>query len=201
MTVERGRDWGGPGPVPDDAIVVASNFDLRAVVTGARRVGRPVPVVALVGGDLCRTLGGRGEVRPGGTGTRVVVDIGCVLLDGRLHWFVAHLVARSPGGFGRWWVAANAAHHGHWNLAPRAHPGDGLLDVLDGRLRGAAYLAAWRRLRRGEHVPHPSIDYRRVPAVQTSFDRPLTVRLDGEVVGRARDLSVRVELAALHLAV
>ena len=79
--MERGRDWGGPGPVPDDAVVVASNSDLRAVVTGARRVGRTVPVVALVGGDLCRTLGGRGEVRPGGTGTRVVVDIGCVLLE------------------------------------------------------------------------------------------------------------------------
>ena len=26
MTVERGRDWGGSGPVPDAAVVVASNI-------------------------------------------------------------------------------------------------------------------------------------------------------------------------------
>ena len=201
MTVERGRDWGGPGSVPADAVVAASNAALRAVITSARRADRPIPDVALVGGDLCRTLGGRGEAVPGGTGTRVVVDIGSVLLDGRLHWFAAHLVARSPGGMGRWWVAANAAHHGRWNLAPRAHPGDGLLDVLDGALRPAAKIAAWRRLGRGDHVPHPDIGYRRVPAVQITFDRPLTVRLDGEVVGRFRNLSVRIEPEVLRLAV
>ncbi|HBA94846.1 MAG TPA: hypothetical protein DCZ35_03300, partial [Acidimicrobiaceae bacterium] len=98
-------------------------------------------------------------------------------------------------------VAANAAHHGSWNLAPRAHPGDGLLDVLDADLRPAAQIAAWRRLGRGDHVPHPDIDYRRLPAVQTTFDRPLTVRLDGEVIGRVRNLSVRIEPEALHLTV
>jgi len=98
-------------------------------------------------------------------------------------------------------VAANAAHHGRWNLAPRAHPGDGLLDVLDGALRPAAKIAAWRRLGRGDHVPHPDIGYRRVPALQIAFDRPLTVRLDGEVVGRFRNLSVRIEPEVLRLAV
>ena len=201
MTVERGRDWGGRGIVPADAVVAASNAELRAVITAARRADGPIPHVALVGGDLCRTLGGRGEVVPGGTGSRVVVDIGSVLLDGRLHWFAAHLVARSPIGIGRWWVAANAAYHGSWNLAPRAHPGDGLLDVLDADLRPAAQIAAWRRLGRGDHVPHPDIDYRRLPAVQTTFDRPLTVRLDGEVIGRVRNLSVRIEPEALHLTV
>ena len=201
MTVERGRDWGGRGSVPADAVVVSTNAELRTVITAARRADRPIPLVALRGGDLCRTLGGRGEAVPGGTGTRVVVDIGSVLLDGRLHWFAAHLVARSPGGMGRWWVAANAAHHGNWNLAPRAHPGDGLLDVLDGALRHADRLAAWRRLGRGDHVPHPDIDYQRIPAVQATFDRPLTVRLDGETMGRVRNLSVRIEPEALRLAV
>jgi len=201
MTVERGRDWGGVGPVPTDAVVASGNAELRAVITEARRADRPIPHVALTGGDLCRTLGGRGRAVPGGTGSRVVVDIGSVLLDGRLHWFAAHLVARSPGGVGRWWVAANAAHLGRWNLAPRAHPGDGLLDILDADLRPAAQIGAWRRLGRGEHVPHPGISYRRVPAVQIAFERPVTVRLDGEVMGRVRSLSVRIEPEVLRLTV
>jgi diacylglycerol kinase family enzyme len=50
-------------------------------------------------------------------------------------------------------------------------------------------------------VPHPDIDYRRVPAVQATFDRPLTVRLDGEAMGRVLNLSVRIEPEALRLAV
>ena len=201
MTVERGRDWGGRDAIPDDAVMVATNAELRSVVAAARRANEPIPHVALRGGDLCRTLGGRGDAVPGGTGTRVLVDVGSVLLDGSLHWFAAHLVARSAWGVGRWWVAANAAHHGSWNLAPKAHPGDGLLDVLDGNLRPAAQIAAWRRLRGGDHVPHPDIGYRRLPAVQVTFDRPLTVRLDGEVMGRVRDLSVRIEPEALRLSV
>jgi|TARA_B110000093_G_scaffold135833_1_gene145545 diacylglycerol kinase family enzyme len=50
-------------------------------------------------------------------------------------------------------------------------------------------------------VPHPDIGYRRLPAVQVTFERPLTVRLDGEVMGRVRDLSVRIEPEALSLTV
>ena len=201
MNVERGRDWGRPGPVPNDAVVVESDAEASDLVTAARRGGRDLPVIVLAGGDLCRTLGGRGLALPGGSGTRLTVDLGAALLDGKIHWFCAHLVARPEFRPGRWWVAANAAHRGRWNLAPRAHPGDGLLDVLDVNLSGLSWASAWRRLPSGDHVPHPGIRYNRTSSIQRSFDRLTPVRLDGQSIGRFRDISVRVEAEALQVVV
>lgn len=201
MNVERGRDWGVLGPVPKDAVVVGSDAEASDLVTEARRGGRDLPVVVLAGGDLCRTLGGTGVARPGGSGTRLTVDLGVALLDGKIHWFCAHVMARPQLRLGRWWVVANAAHHGRWNMAPRAHPGDGLLDILDVDLSGLECVAALRRLPSGDHVPHPGIRYDRLSAIQCSFDRAVPVRLDGQSIGRFRNFSVRVEAEALDVVV
>ncbi|GIT46786.1 MAG: hypothetical protein Ct9H300mP12_13710 [Acidimicrobiales bacterium] len=139
--------------VPEDAQIAASNADLLKPLGDLNSAS----VVVLTGGDLCRTLGGRGRACPGGEATLVDIDVGEALVDGRLHRFVSHFVVRPSRHPGRWWVAANAAHRGRWNLAPRAHPGDGLLDVLDASLSWAEVPAAWRRLGLGVHVPHPGI--------------------------------------------
>src|SRR4051812_115220 len=101
MPIRKGEPWGVRTPFPDDGVLVHSDAEARAVVTEARRGSRPIPPLGLLGGDLCRTLGGRGDdIR--GRGAEAValpVDLGEVLLDGRLHWFVAHLQARRG-----WWT-------------------------------------------------------------------------------------------------
>src|SRR5689334_25425957 len=110
MTIEKGRTWGRPGPLPPDGEIVRSDGEARAIVERARRAGDPIPPLGLLGGDLCRTLGGAGDEERlrSPEATTVPVDLGAVLIDGRLHWFVAHLVARK-----RWWrghvfIAMNA---------------------------------------------------------------------------------------------
>jgi hypothetical protein len=178
---------------------VRSDAEAREVVEEARRARRPYPPVGLVGGDLCRTLGGGagGEARlRSGQTVRFDVDLGEVLLDGRLHLFVAHLVARS-GLWRRAFVAMNAQWLGGWNLGPRAHPNDGLLDGYDVRLALGQLLPVRARLHHGTHLPHPGIRERRAAALQVELDRPLPVRLDGTPVGVARTLSVRVQPDAL----
>ena len=203
MTIRKGEDWGTPGPLPADGVVVRSDAEAREVVTAARRAGTAVPALGLLGGDLCRTLGGTGDegrLRSGGAMT-FPCDLGSVLLDGRLHWFVASLVARGPWWRGRAWLAMNAAWLGGWNVAPRAHPDDGLLDTFDARVPAGQRLAVRRRLPLGAHLPHPAIAERRARAAQTRLDRPLPVWLDGTRVGEARDLSVRVEPDALSIVV
>jgi hypothetical protein len=124
------------------------------------------------------------------------------LLDGKLHWFVAHLVARTSPSPLSWWkgrllAAMNAQFRGDWNVAPRSHPNDGRLDVLDATHGLGDRFKARSRLRHGSHVPHPRIRERRVDAVQFDLERPVAVWLDGELVGRARRLSIRVEPDAL----
>jgi hypothetical protein len=201
VTLRRGEAWGEAGGLPAGGVVVGSDAEARAVVEAARRAGDPVPALGLVGGDLCRTLGGRGDRGriEGGGGVRVPVDLGSALVDGRHHWFVAHLVARRSWWRGRVVAVMNAEFLGPWDVAPRAHPGDGLLDVLDAApsLRLGDRWKARRRLPTGAHLPHPAIAVARRAAVQIDLDRPTPVWLDGEPVGEARNLSVRLEPDAL----
>jgi hypothetical protein len=199
VTIKKGEAWGQPGTLPLHGVVVGSDREARDIVTAARRAGEPIPPLGLLGGDLCRTLGGTGDEARlrSADATTMPVDLGSVLIDGRIHWFVSHLVAKRSWWLGRVVVAMNAQYIGTWDVAPKGHPNDGRLDVLDGSPPLGQRLMARRRLPLGTHVPHPAIEVRRVTAVQIELDRPTPIELDGHPVGTARTLSIRVEPDAL----
>lgn len=202
MTIRKGEDWGARlGPLPPGGVVVGSDAEARQVVEAARRAGERVPPLGLTGGDLWRTLGSPRDRLRTDEALTFSVDLGEALVDGRLLRFVAHLVARRQWWRGRAWLALNAAWMGDWNVGPRSHPNDGLLDVLDARLRPSELLGARARARVGAHVPHPRIAERRTPAMQVSFARPMPIWVDGTPAGVARQLSVRVEPDALTVVV
>jgi diacylglycerol kinase family enzyme len=96
----------------------------------------------------------------------------------------------------------NAQFVGSWDVAPRAHPGDGLLDVVEAGpdLGIADRWKAWRRLPAGMHVPHPRITTRRVAALQLDVAGRV-VELDGERQPAAEALSIRLRPDALRVAV
>jgi YegS C-terminal NAD kinase beta sandwich-like domain len=200
VTIRKGEPWGEVAALPPDAVVVRSDAEARAVVTEARRARATPPPLGLLGGDLCRTLGGTGDETRlrSGEATSLPVDLGTVLVDGRIHWFVAHLVARGSWWRGRVVAAMNAQYIGRWDVAPRGHPNDGRLDVLDGDLPLSVRWQVRSRLGTGTHVPHPGIEERHVGALQVDLDRLTTVYLDGVSVGQARTLSLRVEPDALR---
>jgi hypothetical protein len=203
VTIRKGEPWGERGSLPADGVLVRSDAEARAVVTAARRADEPVPTLGLLGGDLCTALGGTGdEARLRSPDATIVpVDLGAVLVDGRLHWFVAHLVARKGWWRGRVVAVMNAQHLGSWDVAPRGHPNDGRLDVLDADLPLGDRWKARTRLRTGTHVPHPGITERHVAALQLELAPGTHVWLDGEDAGTARSLSVRVEPDALRCVV
>jgi hypothetical protein len=203
VSVERGAAWGTPGPLPTDGVVVSSDAEARTLIEEHRRRGAPLPTLGLIGGDLCRTLGGRGDVDRlhSPQATTFVVDIGAALVDGRLHWFIAHLIARRSWWRGRVVAVMNAQWLGRWDLGPRAHPGDGLLDITDADLSLADRVKARPRLATGSHIPHPDIEMQRVAAWQDSLSPPLDIWLDGTRLGRAANLSVRIEPDALTVVV
>jgi hypothetical protein len=194
VTVRKGSGYGEPAVDRPD-LVVANDAEARTALEQARLEGRPFPTVGLRGGDLWHTLGGEG-----GLDVAFPVDVGEVLVDGRLHLFAAHLVART-----RTWsyafVAMNAQWLGRWNAGPKAHPGDGLLDTYEARLSPAERLKVRGRLHHGAHLPHPAVQERRVSAIQVELPRPLPVVLDGEAIGPARHLSLRLRPDALRVIV
>ena len=186
MPISRGSAWGTPGRLPPDGVVVHSDGEASAIVERCLRTGEPVPAIGLVDGDLCRTLGGLGRLD-----VTFPLDAVEVRVDGERHWFVAHLVART-----RLWsyalVAMNAQWLGRWNIGPRAHPNDGLVDVYEARLTPAQRLTVRSRLPQGAHLPHPEITERRTPETAITLPRALPIVLDGRRLGAARELALRV---------
>ncbi|MGY6499615.1 MAG: diacylglycerol/lipid kinase family protein [Acidimicrobiales bacterium] len=199
MTIRKGQDWGHQAPLPDDGVVVRTTGDLHRLIDECRRAGTEVPTIGLLGGDLARAVGATGdEDRLRSDRARTVpVDLGSVLVDGRIFWFASHLVARRRLWAGQWFVAMNSEYLGTWKMAPRAHPNDGRLDVLEGRLGLDDRIKARGRIVSGDHVPHPDIATRQTSAAQVDLERPTRVYLDGIDVGVARHLSVRIEPDAL----
>ena len=202
MTVERGGDWGERARPPDDLRVFDDPLEALDFISRTRRTGADTPPLGLTRGDLVRTLGGStsSDLKAADEALHVKVDLGAVLIDGTLHWFLSHLVARRSWLRGRIVVAANAAFVGSWNVAPRAHPGDGRLDTV--AVVGMAVtdrIKARRRMASGTHIPHPDIAVRRVRAAQFEFERPTNIHLDGRLTASARSLSIRVEPDAIDL--
>lgn len=203
MTIRKGEVWGQRAPLPADGMLVHSDAEARAVVAAALAERRPVPTLGLLGGDLCRTLGGLGDAARLRSDEAMTfpIDLGHVTIDGRSDLFVAHLIARRSWWFGRAVAVMNAQWLGDWDLGPRSHPNDGLLDATDGDLGLGDRWTARRRVRTGSHLPHP--DLRTIRARSMSFDLSpaLDVRLDGVAVGRAAQLDITVQPDALTVVV
>ena len=129
------------------------------------------------------------------------IDVAEAEVDGHVHVFLAHVVARRSWWTGRVWAAMNAEWLGAWDVAPRAHPGDGLLDTLDVSMSLRDRIEARRRLATGTHVPHPAVAQQRIGHAHVTFDTALGVWIDGVRVGDATSLTVRVTGEAVDVVV
>jgi YegS C-terminal NAD kinase beta sandwich-like domain len=194
MTVERGGAWGRVAPLPADGVIVRSDRDAAAVVADARARGSELPTIGLLGGDLCKTLGGTGDEDRlrGSDAVTLPIDVAEADVNGHAHVFLAHVVARRSWWTGRVWAAMNAEWLGDWDVAPRAHPGDGLLDTLDVSMSLRDRIKARRRLATGTHVPHSAIAQQRRGRAEVTFDSALGIWIDGLRLGDATSLVVRV---------
>jgi len=201
MTIGKGTAWGQPAEVPNSIRVVPSDRAAHSWVTEHRQQGKPITDLGISGGDLARTAGGGVSGRFPGTAVYAPFDALRVVLDGQLTtWAVAHVIARRSWLSGELLMAMNAQFFGEYDVAPRAHPNDGLVDVLRvaGGMSARARLAARGRARHGGHLPHPDLTMMRRAAVTTTFTRPLVVWVDGERIGTATSLEVTVEPDAFH---
>lgn len=207
MTIQRGQPWGGPAALPDGAAVVDGDAALAEVISAsidpADPPGSPdAIVVGLTGGDLHRTLGSPmhtvDELRSG-SAMGFPIDVGVLEAeDGTIDRplvFTAHMIATSSSGGtlwrGRTIIAMNAAFNGDQNLAPRGHPNDGRLDVIDGALGTIDRRRALARTRTGSHLPHPGLKVAHVRERRFVTERPLTIHLDGVRIGKVGTFTLR----------
>lgn len=202
MSIRRGSEWGTVIDLPDDVTVVSSDAELAQLCAAGTESQRPI---ALAGGDLARTMGGGtpGRIHPGATVVRAAVDIVEVTSEGRSSVFVAHLVARRRSWRGSVAFAMNAQFIGQRDVAPRGHPGDGRIEVLQvaPTMPWRARLAARRRAITGTHLPHPDLTVSSVTRTRLSFDRPQRVYLDGVFWTSTTQIDLTVRPSAVEVLV
>lgn len=197
MTIKRGQEWGVAVARPPGLVVLPSDAALAAAVAAD-----PTGDYAVSGGDLHRSLGSpavgeRSELH------RVTIDLLQVEADGHPHVAVAHAVMRRSWWRGRVVAAMNADHLGTWYVAPRAHPNDGRVDVVEAgpTLSLRDRWTARSRLPQGTHVPHPEVTVRASVRAEWTFGEPIDLWLDGVNAGRVRcvEITVASDAFALHV--
>jgi len=207
MTIRKGEQWGSmvvPGP---GMLVVRSDAELRSLVLADQTKGRLHSVVGLLGGDLMRTLGGTGDAsRLRGTEPIPHLPIDIVRVradDGRETVLVAHLVARRSWWRGPLTAVMNAQFIGRWDVAPRAHPNDGRIDLVTASadLGLQQRWLARSRLLLGTHVPHPLITIRQHDRATVDLGNRRRLWVDGQRWGSTRSLELTVEPDALIVCV
>jgi len=202
VTIKKGSDYGLQQPLPEGAPVAYSDAELRTLIVAGRDAGESDVTVGLLGGDLCKTLGGSGTMSRlrGPDALTVPVDLVIATIDGVEIPFVSHLVAGKLFGRG-FAVAMNSQWIGSRDLGPRSHPGDGLVDITTGSLGWRQRRAALARSATGTHLPHPSLTYRRVRSETLTFDRPVSLCIDGALQRKGQTVSLCVEPDAFHVVV
>jgi hypothetical protein len=195
--IEKGIEWGEQRSVPEGTHLAATDGGLRQWIVAHRQRAERVPDVAISGGDLGRTVSAGALV--GRPATYAAFDLVRVTADGEhVTWAAAHVVARRSWWWGEVLLAMNAEHLGRFDVAPRAHPNDGLVDVVrvDPAMRPRARRQARRRACTGTHLPHPLLTVARGAHHTVGFARPLWVWVDGGRWHRATSLQLDVEIDA-----
>jgi hypothetical protein len=204
MSIRKGEPWGFVDRAPDDLERVADDSALFRLVNQCRRSGTPLPAVAPAAGDLLRSLGGSGDVeRLSGPMAILPVDVVRIEVEGDRAWFVSHLISRRSWWRGRLVGVMNAQYLGAWDVAPRAHPGDGRVDlvIVDASMPPRERLRARQRVVHGLHLPHPAIDVRQHRSTTIAFEPRAHIWLDGVRWRRAEEATVTVEPDALTVCI
>ena len=193
--ITSGQEWARRDNASAE-VTVTSDRELAAAMGGA---------VVLRGGDVHRALGA--PMGDPGDAT-VAVDLIEVRSEDITIAVAASyvLIGRAPHRLGRlvgaWHVLTNAGFIGRYELAPRAHPGDGAADLfsVDASMSLRQRVGAARRSRLGAHLPHPALRVRRVHDYVHDLQRGERVWVDGRrVPGRIASLQLRVAPEAVHV--
>ena len=203
MTIEKGAAWGTVGVTPHECVVAKDESAAAlAVQHGATHVW-------LESGNILRALGltvATGALKVGEPCRLLPCDVVMVQLDN-----AAPVLAVSSVVIGSWrkpqlWVTTGG-FLGALNVAPRAHVNDGVVDALEfaGSIPLRQLLLMRRRMRLGDHLPHPRLTMHRAPQVKWPTSphgaKSSAVIIDGKQRGRAAQVTINARPDAFLLCV
>ena len=207
MTIRKFNDWGLVIPRPAAIEFCSSDAAVAAIATTYRQDRGSIPHICSTGGGLAASLG----VSPTLSSTEVH-ELSIDLLN--VNYRTANGVQRTAVAANsvvmrhKWWLGqivaiTNSGYLGQWEIAPRAHPNDGVFDVVEvaANMPFRQRLIARSRLRSGAYLPHPSISQHQSQSDSWIFTQPIGLYLDEEFVGLITQVHVTIEVDALKLVI
>lgn len=203
MVIRRGQDWGSQGrPAPSVPVALSDSQASRLIAEG-------IEELILVEGDMARTLGAT-DIRTPRSHVCYPIDVVWFIArdsegnDSR-HVALSHVMvcnAATKGGIfrGSVMVVCNSQYVHRLDLAPRGHPNDGMIEVLEfaSQLSLRQRLQVFSRARNGSHMPHPLIRSRQIPQRISVAVRGV-VRIDGVRIGERTILEIGVTSDAVRV--
>lgn len=197
MTIRRGSDWGRSGTPPDGLPSARSDREI------GEHLGDGLTLIRLCGGDMFATLGGSTSGSPTPS-LELPIDVMRISYkcsrDSELKTRVAssHCVMRARNARGGWFrgnavAVMNAQYLRKWDVAPRGHPNDGRVEILevDARMSVRQRMIARLRMKTGTHLPHPDISVKSVSEFTWSGSA-LTMWIDGAKIGVVQFVEIQV---------
>ena len=204
MPISPGSAWGEPCSTPSDLLRLSSDREVGIFLRDhdARQIHSKK--ISYQKGDLIKVLG-LDDLRKGIQCLRVILDaiyVEYVDTEGNSHHDVCvgslHIGSRFLRG-----AISIASNSGYWRgreVAPRSHPNDGKLDIVEisAAMNWTQRRMAWNKALTGSHIPHPLIQYSQGEFFQWSGkDKRLVI--DGQFVAQVQKVSCRVQSDCLEL--
>ena len=207
MTIRKGEHWGESCSAPSGLIEFSNE---RALGIHIRDVG-VIAAAVLKSGTLTRALGVNSLLGERSQ-IKVVVDLikirfvdvaGCERADFAVG---SVLIGRKPW-LGEICIASNSGYLGKRELMPKAHPNDGVFDLLIvHRAMGLRdRLQALRRVNTSNHIPHPDLSVKQASVFAWPGDLDglpsarCRLNVDGESLGLISSVKLEILPDAMTL--
>jgi len=189
--ITRGEQWGVPTTRTEGDVLVSGDSQLAASSTESRLI--------VTGGDIAHCLGDPLSPEIGANCIEVPIDALRVSITMRngvtLTQIAASHVVIGSWLRGRLVCLSNGGFIGPKNVSPRAHPNDGLFDVmsLDSSMGVRQRIRARQKSTLGTHLPHPLLETSRSRSAHyAALSRNEALQIDG--VRIRRWTSVHIEI-------
>jgi hypothetical protein len=195
MTIRKSEEWGRPSHA-QSVVTVRRDSEISDWLTLSQSQSAELQVQ---GGDTWLSLGRPDVIRYPSVTWRLPFDAIRVSVGEKELRAYSSLVLRNPWWRGGvftgdiWCVSLTGILRGR-NISPRAHPNDGIIDVLRVKLDMTVRqrIQAWSRAKRGDHLPHYGIEISRLTTTRISSPRTMLLAIDGKRFGQVREIRLEV---------
>jgi hypothetical protein len=207
MTIRKGQEWGHFESRPADLQVVADDFSASELISSQTLDVKSPLQLSIIKSGLTRTLGVKNAPHHNQQMLCTkfdVIEANFVTVNSDKvirRCFVGHAFVRSNPFFGQTIAILNTSFIGNRDWAPRAHPNDGKLDIveLDSSMNIRQRLTAFRLMKSGSHLPHPKIRYTQVNEYVIDCQFSASISIEGVRLGAIKKCDFKVLPDAVNL--